>query len=138
MLNNFPQDDEFSLQQGDPGGCCDLSIFYGSMFVQAEDHPRAKHRQIFLEHAPLLRGTTTGTVYVQDAHCVRKELCRFQVTEAGKFQGGMKDTNFEYYFDPATCMLNLTTGELFLDNRLLPDYAGIDDFDVVIDYEYSR
>jgi hypothetical protein len=137
MLMNFPQDDEYSLIQicGDNAS---LDIYYGSQFVESEDHPRAKNRQIILEHTPILKGTLWGTIYVQDKNCVKHTLCHFGVTKAGNFQSWGCGTDFEYHFDPATCMLNCITGEIFLDNRLLPDYAGIDDFDLEISYEFSR
>ncbi len=67
----FPQDDELSLMQGDPGEgpWVNLDIFYSSQFVQNETcnetlTERGEVVEYHVEQTPVLAGTLTGTLYV--------------------------------------------------------------------------
>jgi hypothetical protein len=67
-MEGFPQDNEYSMQQGDlHGGNANLDIFYASQFVQQEVvsfYSQAENSLRFLlERVPVLDNTLTGTVY---------------------------------------------------------------------------
>jgi hypothetical protein len=65
---NFPQDDELSIQQG--CGTANLNIFYGSQFYQDEQHPHdGSYEQCsyWLIHTPICPGTLTGTLWLPSA-----------------------------------------------------------------------
>lgn len=126
----FPQDDEYSLQQG-CGGNANLDIFYAHQFVQNETLKAINadlgtvHHYHFAK-TPILAGTTTAIVYVGDT-----AVQTFCVSSSGKF-------TFTNIGEPLTYAtegsLNLETGELELRMSHYPSEL----VSVVASYEYDH
>ena len=69
----FPQDDEFSLMQGDFGDCANLDIFYSSQYVQNEEQKTGVKEpglhfdttaNFLLEKVPILEKSMVGNIYL--------------------------------------------------------------------------
>lgn len=70
-MNRFPQDDEYSLQQGDdPRSCANLDIFYPCRFVQNEElHLLVLTGTVTVYqtmYTPVLPGTMSGWISLDD------------------------------------------------------------------------
>ena len=123
----FPQDDEFSMMQGDlHGGCCNLDIWYTSQFVQNETTNvcRGIRAHYQLEKTPILPGTMTFTVYV-GTEAVQVGY----VTQSGQVNFDKKGKP-EFYAEEGS--INVVTGEMFL--RFNKEVA---DSRLVVSYEYD-
>jgi len=121
------------MMQGDYG-CANLDIFYSSQFVQGETQYNNGHEKFsyfILEHTPVLAGTLTGTIQLEDPGT--KPIQTFTVSSSGKFEfGAVKFALDVSDVFAKTGELNLTTGELSLTFNKPPGRHRI-----VISYEYD-
>ncbi len=139
--HQFAQDEEVkadvseepnSLMQGDLDGCGNLDIYYDSKFVMNEEVQKSnietisRHVPLYLEKTPLLKGTMTGTIYVDDTlvqtfyHSSNGSVSMTEVGEHDLYAEEIK--------------INEVTGEIDVIMNELVDRSSVK---LVVNYEYN-
>jgi hypothetical protein len=132
----FPQDDEFSIQQGD-NGTANLDLWYSHQFVQNEcvEHRGNKtNRTAYkFDKGFVLEGTVCGTIYVKDPlkynGYTKFAVQTFQIN----FNGEFKPTNIGH---PE---LKVVAGKMdHLHGKLSLEWNGVPEgTELVVNYEYD-
>jgi len=132
----FPQDDEFSIQQGD-NGTANLDIWYAHQFMQNEciEHRGNKTNRTAYHFSKdkVLEGTVTGTIYVKDPlkfnGYVKYATQQFQI----KFNGEIEFTDVG-----EKCELKVVSGKMdHLHGKLSFEWNGVPDVtELIVCYEF--
>lgn len=134
--DSFPQDDEISLQQLAGDGSVYLDMVYEWQFVQNEwlenqGEATFNNRTDFAptQHGPIGRGTTTGTIYLND----KPIQCFVHKTDGGFLFSGPESNQALTPSDVLAVdgTFHLDTGELMLFWNARPE-----NYKVIISYEY--
>jgi hypothetical protein len=136
----YPKDDEFSIQQGDHGGNANLSIWYSSQFVQNENSKvipmpfndiKLEKNQTYhwLEYTPVMAGTLVGTISYNE-----EVVQTFAMQSDGSviFQPPVDAKGPPKNF-VTKLTLNCNTGEIYMTWNKEPRQP----IDLVVSYEYN-
>ena len=132
----FPQDDEFSIMQGD-NGTANLDLYYAHQFMQNEcvEHRGNKTNRVAykFDKGFILEGTVCGTIYVKDPlkynGYTKFAVQTFQITYDGEF----KPTNI------GSPELKVVAGKMdHLHGKLSLEWNGVPEgTELVVSYEYD-